>query len=239
MSPATAITYVVVFHEQARPALRIAADEIARVDAVVRATPGVTRALRYLPSQAHDPYLNDGAPPQLALQLYFDDIAPLEAALAPAGALQALGRPDALPTLAGAQVTQQAMLARFYPVPEPRRAPPEPDGLIGCTYLVAYPGAAEDLNAWLAHYIAHHPQLEAKFPAVREIEIGTRIDYTSFMPWPRTHAMLRNKVMFDSPAALTASLNSPVRHEMREDFKRFPPFSGGNTHYPMLTYRIV
>jgi hypothetical protein len=36
-------------------------------------------------------------------------------------------------------------------------------------------------------------------------------------------------------AALTAALNSPVRHEMRADFKQFPPFSGANTHFPMLT----
>jgi hypothetical protein len=47
--------------------------------------------------------------------------------------------------------------------------------------------------------------------------------------------MQRNKVVFDSPAALTAALNSPVRHEMRAAFARFPAFTGPITHFPMAT----
>jgi len=47
--------------------------------------------------------------------------------------------------------------------------------------------------------------------------------------------MQRNKVAFDSADALTRALNSPVRHEMRADFKTFPRFSGPNTHYAMTT----
>ena len=42
-----------------------------------------------------------------------------------------------------------------------------------------------------------------------------------------------------SPEALTAALNSPVRHEMREDFKHFPPFTGPVTHFPMRTRRVA
>jgi hypothetical protein len=30
-----------------------------------------------------------------------------------------------------------------------------------------------------------------------------------------------------------------VRHEMRADFKNFPPFTGGNTHFPMLTRTVA
>jgi hypothetical protein len=47
--------------------------------------------------------------------------------------------------------------------------------------------------------------------------------------------MQRNKVVFDSPEALTAALHSPVRHEMRADFNAFPPFSGPVRHYAMAT----
>jgi hypothetical protein len=50
--------------------------------------------------------------------------------------------------------------------------------------------------------------------------------------------MQRNRVMFDSPEALTAALQSPVRHELRADFHTFPPFEGGNFHYPMWTDTI-
>ena len=34
---------------------------------------------------------------------------------------------------------------------------------------------------------------------------------------------------------LTAALNSPVRKEMRADFKAFPAYAGKITHYPMAT----
>jgi hypothetical protein len=78
----------------------------------------------------------------------------------------------------------------------------------------------------------------AKFPNIRQIEICSRVDWTSALPYPRDNQMQRNKVVFDSQAALTAALNSPVRHEMRADFKEFPPFSGGNTHFPMLTLEV-
>ena len=51
--------------------------------------------------------------------------------------------------------------------------------------------------------------------------------------------MQRNKVVFDSQAALTAALNSPVRHEMRASFGRFPPFTGPITHFPMATTTVM
>jgi hypothetical protein len=51
--------------------------------------------------------------------------------------------------------------------------------------------------------------------------------------------MQRNKVVFDSPAALTSALNSPVRHDMRASFGRFPPFTGPITHFPMATMTVA
>ena len=133
--------------------------------------------------------------------------------------------------------TQQAMLVRRYPVPDPAfRTPPREQP---CTYLVAYEGVAENLPAWLAHYIADHPPIMARFPGVRQIEIYTCIDWCGGLPWPRVAHMQRNKVVFDSPRALTAALNSPVRHEMRVAFRRFPPFTGPITHFPMATTTVV
>ncbi len=197
-------------------------------------TPGVGDVLIHTPASTHDPYLDDGAPPSLALQLYFDDIAALEAALAPDGHLQRLASPALLPGVT--QATQQAMLARAFPVPDPVfRTPP---GSLPCTYLVSYEGQAEDLNAWLDYYLRSHPVIMARFPAIREIEICTRIDWIGFVPLTPVHHMQRNKVVFDDQAGLTAALNSPVRHEMRDDFKHFPPFTGPNTHFPMHTRTV-
>ena len=237
-----AFTYFAVFHDP-RSHRHLAGDDQARVVRVLRTIPALTRALIYTPAVTTDPYLDDGAPPQLAIQLYFDRLDDLEAALARDGPLHALV--PATPSLGAIVVTQQAMAVRSYPVPAPVESEPTSSPVESaltraspCTYLVSYPGPADDLNAWLDYYIAGHPRLMAKFPGIREIEIATRIDWVGHLPWSRADAMLRNKVMFDSPQALTAALNSPVRHELREDFKHFPRFDGGNTHYPMVTRSV-
>ena len=227
------ICYFATFHG----AGRLSDADRARVIDIARATPGLAKALIHTPERTRDPYLDDGPSPPLALQLYFAEIADLEAALARGGRLQALAAPDALASLAATTVEQQAMLTREFPVPDPVFRTPA--GALPGTYLVHYPGPADDLNHWLAHYVAHHPPLMARFPDIRQIEIYTRIDWCDAMPWPRGDAMQRNKVVFDSPAALTAALNSPARHEMRADFNRFPPYRGGNLHYAMTTLTVT
>ena len=205
--------------------------DLAWLADVVGAAPGLQQGLIFTPSSTTDPYLDDGPPPQLALQLYFHDVAAMEAALAADGHLRRLD------VLAADGATQQAMLVRRYQVPDPTfRTPP---GELPCSYLVAYEGAADDLPAWLAHYIADHPPIMARFPGIRQIEIYTCIDWCGGLPWPRVAHMQRNKVVFDSPAALAAALNSPARHEMRAAFRRFPPFTGPITHFPMATTTVL
>ena len=165
-----------------------------------------------------------------------DEIGALESALAPGGHLQALAAPGALSSLAGAARTQQAMLARPFAVPEPAAA--NPPGTPCCTYLVHYPGPAADVNAWLTHYLASHTRIMTTFPGVRAVEVCSRIDWCSALPWERVNHMQRNKVVFDDAEALRASLASPVMQEMRADFHTLPPFEGGNRHYPMATIAV-
>jgi uncharacterized protein (TIGR02118 family) len=205
--------------------------ELAALARLCATTPGLARALLHSPGSTSDPYLHDGPSPALAIQLYFTDIAALEAATGQTGHLQEM--PCVLPSLAGAEATQQAMLVRHFPVPDARfrTAAGQPHA----TYLVAYQGVAEDMNAWLSYYIAHHPPIMAKFPGIRQIEICSRLDWCGFLPYRRVDHMQRNKVVFDDAAALTAALNSDVRHEMRRDFANFPKFSGANTHFPTHT----
>lgn len=204
---------------------------------LIAATPGLRRGLIYTPAQTHDPYLNDGPSPPLTLQLDFPTLTALEAALAPQGHLQALAQADALPSLRGSPVAQQAMLLRDFPVAASSfHIPP---GTQACSYLVTYDGNAPDLNAWLHHYITHHTAVMARFPGIRQIEVATRLDWCGFLPWVRETCMLRNRVVFDTQAALTGALNSPVRHEMREDFQRFPLFTADVTHFPMATQSVL
>jgi uncharacterized protein (TIGR02118 family) len=178
------------------------------------------RVLLHTPARAHDPFLDDGAPPATVAQLYFESLQDLEASAA------ALGEP-----WAGAE----AMDVRSFAVPDPRiRAA---DGAY-CTYLVAYEGPAQDEAAWHAHYLTDHPPLMARLPGIRELEVYAPLDWRFPPGLALRRHLQRNKVAFDSPEALSAALNSPVRREMRASYGRLPPFSGRVTHYPMIT-RIV
>jgi len=230
--------YFAAFHDLRRPELRLTPAELADVVNIVESTTGLRRGLVFTPETTRDPYAapDDGPSPQLGLELYFERIEQLEAAVGRAGHLQPLAMPQTLPSLAEADVTQQAMVARPFPVPDPvfRTAARQ----LPCTYLVHYVGTAEDLNVWTDYYLKHHPQVMARFPGIREIEVCTRLDWCGFLPWRRVDYMQRNKVVFDSAAALTAALNSPVREEMRADYKQFPPFTNDNVHYPLATLEI-
>lgn len=223
-----------IYMRSADPALRLDDAQIARIDAIVASIPDLARGLRYLPALARDYYTDDGASPQLALQLYYRSIEQAEAAMA--GALTALNQSDLWGDLTP-QFEHQLMVARGYPVDD---ATYQPDGQEPpCAYLVHYPGAAEDFNLWLDYYLDHHPQIMRTFARIREIEIYSRCDWRDGLGWDQAHYMQRNRLIFDSAAALEAALNSPIRHDMREDFLKFPPFSGSNIHYPMFKTEIA
>jgi hypothetical protein len=214
----------------------LTASALAQLTGLIRATPKLSKALLHTPASTNDPYVKDGPSPSLVLQLYFADLPELEATVSRAGHLAALSSGAEFPALAAADIAQQAMLVRPFRVPDPafKTAPGEPH----CTYLVSYEGEAEDLNAWHAHYLETHTRHMATFPGIRELEIYTRLDWVSLAPWRRSNFMQRNKVVFDSAHALRNALNSPVRHEMRADFKTFPKFSGPNNHYAMATRAV-
>ena len=229
--------YFAAFHDLRRPELRLTAAELANVVNIVESTPGLRRGLVFTPETTRDPYAtpDDGPSPQLALELYFERIEQLEAAVGHAGHLQPLAMPKTLPSLVEADVTQQAMVARLFCSGSGLQTATRQ---LPCTYLVHYLGKAEDLNLWTDYYLKHHPQVMARFPGIREIEFCTRFHWCGFLLCRRVYYMQRNKVVFDTAAALTAALNSPVREEMRADYKQFPPFTNDNVHYPLATLEI-
>lgn len=229
-------TYFLAFYAR-DGAARASAADIARAVEIARTTPRVTKAMVYTPERAPDPFVEYPPPPQLAFQLYFDEIDALEAALGTKGHLQALSRPEALPSVDKSGAQQQAMVARAFPTPDPVFRTPA--GEMPCSDVIHYPGQAEDLNAWLKFYLDSHAPMIVRLPNIRAAEIYTRLDYVSTLPWPRVDYMQRNKVVFDSVAAVAAALQSPMRAEMRADFLRFPKFTEGNRHNPMATRFVV
>ncbi|WFU44301.1 hypothetical protein QA640_18750 [Bradyrhizobium sp. CB82] len=221
---------------------RIQSEDLAAAAAMVGSIPEMTEGLLFTPlDQSVDhPYKADGAGPLLALQLRFRDLFACEAVLDRCGVPANLAAGEGLSSLSGLDVTHQVMLTRSFPVDlaeHPKGEDPKGTA-IPCSYLVHYPGPAEDMNAWNLHYLEHHPSIMRTFPNVRQIEIYTRIDWVDRLPSRRVEHMQRNKLVFDSPEALSHALGSDVIKRMRQDFVHFPPFSGGNKHFPMLTRTV-
>lgn len=227
-------SYFVMFEFAQRPSSGISSGDLQTVRSLVAGIPGIVRADLYCPEHVEDIYTDDGGLRGFGFQLYFEELETLEAAISADGALQAIADPGVLPSLAGAQITQQAMLRRAILSQDNVRAA---TGL--CSFLVYYPGPALDLNEWLNHYLDHHPPVMKQIPGVREIEILTRVDWVDAMPWQRVHHMQRNRGVFENMAVLGAALQSPIRHVMQEDYEKFPPFEGGSLHYGVSTEIIL
>jgi hypothetical protein len=229
--------YFLSFQNPPDQTLALDASSLSALKSLLAGVPDLKRALVFTPETAKDQFNDDGSSPPLALQLYFSELTALEAAVSADGYFAALTQPGMPGGVEKAVITQQAFYVRHYKVDDPLVRPGK-SGL-PCSYVVHYPGPAEDINAWLSHYVAHHPQIMRKFPGIRDIEILSRVDWCGGLPWPRANHIQRNRVMFDSPEALTAALQSPVRLEMRADFAEFPPYEGGNFHYPMATEEVL
>jgi uncharacterized protein (TIGR02118 family) len=191
---------------------------------------GLTGALAHTPARAHDPFLAAEPPPSLVLQLYFARLLDLEAAAGRGGPVAAWV--ETLAQRGGVPPTWETVLTRRYAVAQAR-----PGDAVGpwCTYLVAYEGPAEDAHAWMDHYLTQHPPLMRQLPGLRELEICSPLEAVAWLPGRRRRQLQRNKVAFDSPQALDAALQSPVREQMRRDFTTFPPYAGRVTHHAMLT----
>jgi hypothetical protein len=230
------IAYFATFDNRKNPASRISESDKSSFIEIVRAIPKLVRAVIFTPDVSYQMQAVDDMPPQLIAVLYFARLDDLEAALAPDGPLQAIAATKRFPSLTDAFATQQAMLSRTFPVPDPvmRSVASEQPW----SYVVTYEGEAEDLNHWLGNYLTNHKTVVARLPGVRELEICTRIDWSGSLPWPRATCMLRSNVRFDNAAALKAALNSPARLDVRDDFKKFPPYAGGSRHYPMATQTL-
>jgi hypothetical protein len=213
--------------------------DLQSVTDVVQALPGLQDGLAFTPIAAagEQPFASDGRGPPLVLQLDFATAQDLDAALMGAGSLAQIVRPGALPSLANAAVACQRLIGRRFATPDPVFRVPH--GSLACTFLVDYPGATDNLEAWLDHYDAHHPPIMTRFPEIREVAtFRPDAEATNDLPCARETSMQRNKVVFDTPDKLAAALASPVMAEMRADSAAFPPYSQRPTHFVMATRRL-
>jgi hypothetical protein len=160
----------------------LAQAEHAQADLVAASFgPALVQSLRGIPAltrvtvsraggRAQDPAITHGAGPDGVLQLYFDDLLALEAALAPGASVDRAWRGSDVPALQRLRWSQQVMAVRRYAL---ATAWPRQEQAIrqACTYFVSYEGQATDDEAWLAHYLRHHPPLMEKLPGLRALEV--------------------------------------------------------------------
>ena len=222
-----------IYIQSSKANIKLAEEKVTKLREIIRTTPGLTRGLFYLPTTAKDYYTDDGPSPRLALQLYYDDLESLEKTISANGHLQKLNDSTLWAGLPDLRITHQVMYARDYSLDNNDEYADTEQPL--CSYLVHYPGKAEDLNAWINYYLDHHPQILRTFPGCREMEVYTRVGWRDALGWEAVNYMQRNRLIFDNAEMLEAALNSPFRHESRADFEKFPNFSGSNIHFPMLT----
>lgn len=222
------ISYFITGFNHRHPGARLSDFQRLDLAEFITRISGLERGEIGVPAEVQT-YHGDGPVPALALRLDFADLPALERQLAEGGQLHRLAASTLWSDLPLDQVSQQAMLRRCFL--------DRSDSDIGCDYQVHYPGQAENLNAWLRYYLSHHAPIMTGYPKVCGVDVFTRIDWCDSMPWLRVAYMQRNRIAFESPQDLLAALASPVRDQMRQDHDRFPTYSDGSRHYPMLVTR--
>src|SRR5580692_1006127 len=195
------------------------------------ALPGLTAVDLYQPVRGgtHDPFNSDGPGPLLIAMLQFPTQRKLEAGLADPHFKQSVAARPSVTT------TGTSFERWFYPV----TGVPNPGSLRApFSYVVRYHHPAENVAEFVSHYIADHPPILGKLPQIRSVLCYLPIDAGAAGILPPADYMIGNEVAFDSPDAFNAAMASPVRHELRAHFKSFPPFTGKNTHYPMMRRQL-
>jgi uncharacterized protein (TIGR02118 family) len=192
--------------------------------------PGLSAVDVYLmaTSSTHDPFVDDGAGPLLLAMLHFSTAEQMSHAIAAlASSLEDLPQ--------GVAITGTPFERRLYPVggeamPAPLTA--------RFSYVVRYHRPADNEAEFVSHYLADHPPLLAKLPAIRSVLCYLPLDGLATPVLPTANTMIGNEVAFDSPEAFNAAMASPVRAELRAHFRTFPKFTGRTTHYPMMRRRL-
>ena len=101
------------------------------------------------------------------------------------------------------------------------------------SYFVRYRGSSPDADAFCAHYEKKHAMILRRFPKIRSLTLHHPASWNDPMPVNRGETFLLAQMQFDDAGDLDAALRSETRREAREDFHRFPPFSGEVTHEAM------
>ena len=103
------------------------------------------------------------------------------------------------------------------------------------SYFVRYRGSSSDPEAFRAHYENQHAAILRRFPKIRSLILHRPTTWNDPMPVRRGETFLLAQMEFDTDGELDTALRSDARREAREDFHRFPAFSGEVFHEAMIS----
>jgi uncharacterized protein (TIGR02118 family) len=106
------------------------------------------------------------------------------------------------------------------------------------SYFVRYRGAATDPADFIEYYAKHHAPILKEFTGIRSLSLHEPVDWHDPFPVDPDGTALLAQMTFDTPGDLERALHSEVRRRARDDFGRFPKFSGEVTHQAMRSRLI-
>jgi uncharacterized protein (TIGR02118 family) len=101
------------------------------------------------------------------------------------------------------------------------------------SYFVRYRGSANDPAGFVDYYATRHAAILKEFPGIRGLSLHQPADCNDAFPVRSDGTALLAQMSFDTLADLQRALQSEARKRARDDFARFPPFSGEVTHQAM------
>ena len=106
------------------------------------------------------------------------------------------------------------------------------------SYFVRYRGSVADPVGFVDYYATRHAAILKEFTGIRTLSLYEPVDWDDPFPIHPDGTALLAQMTFDTPADLQRALQSDARRRAREDFGRFPKFSGEVTHQAMHS-RII
>ncbi|MEM7251890.1 MAG: hypothetical protein AAF493_10735 [Pseudomonadota bacterium] len=178
---------------------------------------------RYVPMPSHDPHLDDGAGPSIIVESKWRSKSGLTQWLEGVEFREAA---ENLPPNAYHDAFEVHFFVCAGSSEVRRKSAP-------ISYVVRYYRPADDERGFVEHYLATHPAILGRLPAVQNVICYSPFSLPLVPGLTPSDCMLGNEVVFESLDALNAALASPVRDELRRDFHQFPAFTGINTHFAM------
>jgi hypothetical protein len=101
------------------------------------------------------------------------------------------------------------------------------------SYFVRYRGHSGNADEFCDYYESVHAKILADFPEIQSLVLHRPAPWTDPFPVNRGDSAFLAQMVFRSSRDLDAALRSDARRRAREDFQRFPAFTGEVAHEAM------